>query len=173
MVGASTLEIDRPRLTARDERDGLLERQPSRVVLCRSTAPSREAVGSLREGGEVVLLVQEELAVEARALSGPIAGARVVEFPSGAGLGGALTALGREDVQHLLVEPGPRLLTSLWDDGLLDQLVLVHAGGMAGEGAPPLYEGAPPRDIEELVRAMLAVEAGLVGGDAATVWEPA
>ncbi len=172
MVGASTLEIDRPRLTARAEDGRPLERQPIRVVLCRSSLPSPDAVRALSEGGAIVLLAPDGLERETPRSSDRTAGARIIRYDAGAGLDGALLALASEDVEHVLVEPGPRLLTSLWDEGLIDQLVLVHAGGMAGRAAPALYRGGTEPEADELVQGMVAVEAGLVGGDAATVWEP-
>ena len=91
-------------------------------------------------------------------------------MPHGAG---ALAALGRAGIVSLLVEAGPRLLSALWDDDLIDELVLYHAGGMAGDGAPPLFVGESPGDSSSLVRRMRAVEAGLAGSDAVTVWRRA
>jgi riboflavin biosynthesis pyrimidine reductase len=142
------------------------------VILCGSTLPTEDTLASLPEGGGIALLVPERLERDAVALATPVSDGDVLVYGDDAGLGGALRALGRSEVQHVLVEPGPRLLTSLWDDSLIEQLVLVHAGGMAGEEAPALYRGSAQADTSELVRDMVAVEAGLVGGDAATVWEP-
>jgi riboflavin biosynthesis pyrimidine reductase len=70
----------------------------------------------------------------------------------------------------LLVEAGPRMLTALWDEDLVDELVLFHAGGMGGGDAPTLYAGDTQDDPTSLVRRMRAVEAGVAGSDAVTVW---
>jgi diaminohydroxyphosphoribosylaminopyrimidine deaminase/5-amino-6-(5-phosphoribosylamino)uracil reductase len=171
MVGVSTLEVDRPRLTARDESGSALERQPRRVVLARSTVPSAEALDAMGPGGDVLVLASGELVAAASEVGGPSA-VRVVPYDADEGLHGALVALAAEGIRHVLVEPGPRLLTALWDAGLIEQLVLVHAGGMGGREAPPLYDGAGPLDPEQLAAGMRSVEAAQVGGDAATVWEP-
>jgi diaminohydroxyphosphoribosylaminopyrimidine deaminase/5-amino-6-(5-phosphoribosylamino)uracil reductase len=171
MVGVSTLEIDRPRLTARDESGARLERQPRRAVLARSTLPSAEAVDAMGPGGDVLLLAPGALATPGT-LRGARSDVRAVPYDADEGLRGVLEALSVEGIRHVLVEPGPRLLTALWDAGSIEQLVLVHAGGMGGKEAPALYEGAGPLDPEQLAASMRSVEAAQVGGDAATVWEP-
>ncbi len=89
----------------------------------------------------------------------------------------ALLGIGLVDV---LVEAGPRLFTALWDAGVVDELVCVHAGGVAGPSAPAVYLGASPVDAsapgpgaDVLPHAMAPLECGLVGDVAASVWRPA
>jgi riboflavin biosynthesis pyrimidine reductase len=85
---------------------------------------------------------------------------------------GAVTALSGTDVVSLLVEPGPRLFGSLMAAGLVDELVVIHAGGLGGEEAPSLYVGEPQDDPSTLERPLRAVEAAVIGDDAVTVWRP-
>jgi riboflavin biosynthesis pyrimidine reductase len=96
--------------------------------------------------------------------------ARIVQFAIADGLRGAVRTLAEHDIVSLLVEAGPRMLSALWEADLIDELVLYHAGGMAGDGAPALYVGESSGDPATLVRSMRAVEAGLAGSDAVTVW---
>jgi riboflavin biosynthesis pyrimidine reductase len=119
--------------------------------------------------GTVIVLVPEEAGRD------PVLAeiARIAEFPIAEGLRGALCALAAHDVVSLLVEAGPRMLSALWDEDLVDELVLYHAGGMAGDGAPALFVGESPGDTATLVRRLRAVEAGLAGSDAVTVWRRA
>ncbi len=96
-----------------------------------------------------------------------------VESENGAhGLAGALEILGRRGVNEVLVEPGPRLFTALWEAAAIDILVTVAAGGMAGESGPPLYRGVADTTGETLLHRMVPTQAGIVGDVAVTVWRP-
>jgi riboflavin biosynthesis pyrimidine reductase len=83
-----------------------------------------------------------------------------------------MEALASTDVVSLLVEPGPRLFGSLMAAGLVDELVLIHAGGLGGEEAPSLFVGEQQDDPSTLTRPFRAVEAAVVGDDAVTIWRP-
>jgi riboflavin biosynthesis pyrimidine reductase len=85
---------------------------------------------------------------------------------------GALEVLGSRGVNEVLFEPGPRLLTALWEAAAIDMLVTVTAGGMAGEASPVLYEGAADTAGETLLHRMVPAQAGIVGDVAVTVWRP-
>jgi riboflavin biosynthesis pyrimidine reductase len=91
---------------------------------------------------------------------------------SGSPLADAFIALAERGVGDLLVEPGPRLFSALWRDGLIDWLVVVTAGGLAGDAAPALFLGDAQREGDALVRHMAPVEAGIVSDVSVTVWEP-
>ena len=56
---------------------------------------------------------------------------------------------------------------------ILQLLLIVTAGVMAGDSAPPLYLCAPQRECDALVRHMSPVEAGIVGDVSVTVWHRA
>ncbi len=76
-------------------------------------------------------------------------------------------------VVHMLVEAGPGLFTSFWDDRLIDELVVYHAGGVLGPHAPPTYRTADLLAASRLDRPFAIREAGIAGADAVTVWRPA
>ncbi len=166
MVGASTVAIDDPSLCVRAADESPAQRQPLRVVLARTEAPSADARMFHDGAGRVVILMPEEADAdpELEVL------ADVVTYPIADGLRGALRAVAARGVVSLLVEAGPRLLSALWDESLVDELVLYHAGGVAGEQAPALFVGESQEDATSLRRPMRAMEAGVADGDAITVW---
>jgi diaminohydroxyphosphoribosylaminopyrimidine deaminase/5-amino-6-(5-phosphoribosylamino)uracil reductase len=169
LAGAGTVAVDDPSLTVRDDDGALAPRQPRRYVLTRTEQPSADA-RMFRDGaGPVGVLVPDALELEPglRTL-----GARCVAWDTSAGLTGALEALAADDVVSLLVEAGPRLFSALVSSGLIDELVVLHAGGLGGEQAPPLYVGESQEDPATLQRDYRAVGAGVVGSDAVTVWRP-
>lgn len=169
MTGVATIAIDDPALTVRDSQGTAQVRQPKRVVLARTDQPPA-AARLFHDGlGRPVLLLPEEAdadpALEALA--------DVVGYPIAEGLEGALRALADQGIVSLLVEAGPRLLSALMEDDLVDELVIYHAGGVAGDGAPALFVGESQEDPTSLRRTMRAVEAGLAGSDAVSVWRRA
>lgn len=167
LVGAGTVAVDDPSLTVREPDGAHDEHQPKRVVLVRTTTPPPEARLFHDGHGPVIVLQPEETDADPRIES---SGAHVLTYPVSDGLGGALARLAEADVVDLLVEPGPRLFTALWEEDLLDDLVFLHAGGVAGDGAPPLFVGESEPDTSTLVRRMSAFEAGCAGSDAVSVW---
>jgi diaminohydroxyphosphoribosylaminopyrimidine deaminase/5-amino-6-(5-phosphoribosylamino)uracil reductase len=147
-VGAATLVADDPALTVRDAEGELAAVQPLRVVLVRTTMPPVEARVFTDGAAETLVLDASE------------------------GIDSAMRALAQRGVGSVLIEPGPRLLSALWDADALDELVLVHAGGMAGAAAPAAFLGTGDRTDDELLHRMEPVEAGIVGDVAVTVWRP-
>lgn len=169
LVGAGTLAADDCVLTVRDADGACAPRQPRRYVLSRTEQPSPDARLFRDDHGVVSVLLPDALEPEPALRA---AGARFVSYDAAEGIGGALTALGDDDVVSLLVEAGPRLFSALTSRGLIDELVILHAGGLAGEEAPSLYVGESQEDPCTLLRDYRAAEAGVVGSDAVTVWRP-
>jgi riboflavin biosynthesis pyrimidine reductase len=123
-----------------------------------------------RDGaGPVGVLVPDALEFEPELQA---AGARCVPWDASEGLAGAFAALAADGVVSLLVEAGPRLFSALVGSGLVDELVVLHAGGLGGEQAPALYVGESQEDPSTLQRDFRAIAAGVVGSDAVTVWRP-
>lgn len=172
LVGAATVIADDPELTVRDETGGRSEHQPLRVVLAHRTLPPRDSRVFSDGRAPTLLLVSDDLddSAESDALLESVV---VSRYDSARGLAGAMAVLGERGVCEVLVEPGPRLLSSLWrTPECLDRLVTVTAGGMAGPGAPSLYEGVPDRDSRRLVHRFVPLEAGIVDDVSVTVWRP-
>jgi len=149
VVGSGTAIRDDPSLTIRDERF-VSARPPVRVVL--------DARGRLVPTGRVfdeaapTLIATTADAPEARTAAWLRAGAEVLVLdrdPAGhVSLEALLGALGKRDVQGLLVEGGARLAWSFVRDDLVDRFVLYLApkllggvespGLLAGEGFAPV-----------------------------------
>lgn len=169
LVGASTARVDDPSLSVRDVAGHPARRQPRRVVLVLSEQPPAD-LRMLRDGlGDVTVLMPEDDELDPALAS---AGAAALGYDREGGLRAALGVLAADGVVAVLAETGPRLFTALWDDDLIDELVVVHAGGAAGEAAPALYRGRALEDVSSLDSRFRAVEAGLAGRDAVSVWRP-
>lgn len=169
-VGAGTLAVDDPALTVRDAHGALAEHQPRRVVLTRTSVPAPDA-RLFNDGNGAATVVVDETLVPAAGSALLGTGAVVLGYRSHDGLAGAFRALAADGCDDVLVEPGPRLLSALWTERLIDVLVIVNAGGMGG-AAPVLYHGPADADGDDLRPAMTAVSAAVVGDDAVTVWRP-
>ncbi len=169
-VGAATAKVDNPRLTVRDEGDRAAMRQPVRVVLGRTSVPSPSARLFEPVSGSPVVVVVGDAAERKAIVAVEHAGAAVVTYRYTEGIRGALTALAGYGIDDVLVEAGPTLATALWGERLIDELVIVHAGGMGGNAAPPLFMGSPDAASGDLVAWMKATESAVRGDDAITVW---
>jgi riboflavin biosynthesis pyrimidine reductase len=173
LVGAATVISDDPELTVRDDAGVRAEHQPLRVVLARRRIPGPDSRVFADDHAPTLLLLADDYG-DIAARDAPPDSVLVERFDAAKGLPGALAALGERGVGELLVEPGTRLLTSLWaGDGLVDALVTVTAGGMAGPSAPAVYAGEADRVARELAHRFTPAEAGIVGDVSVTVWRPA
>jgi len=168
LVSAATIAADDPALTVRDASGGLAECQPLRVILVREDVPLADSRVFLDGAAPTLVLASD--AAHADALGALPDTVTISRWQAEGGLTAALRALGDHGIGELLVEPGPRLLSALWDENLIDEYVTVTAGGMAGT-APPVYVGPGDRAGDELARRMRPVEAGIVGDVSVTVWD--
>ena len=113
LIGTGTALADDPSLTARDPEGRPLARQPLRVVMGRREIP---ATAALRDGAAALRI-----------------------FPE-ATPGEALAALGREDVQHVLLEGGPTLAAAFLRAGLVDRVTWYVAPKLLGAGKSAVGE---------------------------------
>jgi diaminohydroxyphosphoribosylaminopyrimidine deaminase/5-amino-6-(5-phosphoribosylamino)uracil reductase len=169
LVGNGTVAVDDPALTVRAADGVAAPRQPRRIVLTRTEQPSASA-RMFRDGlGPVTVLHPDAVDLEPELVE---AGAAGLPYDTTAGLAGAIAAIGDTGVVSLLVEAGPHLLSALVSADLIDELILIHAGGFGGERAPALFIGESQDDPASLERPFRAVEAAVIGDDAVTVWRP-
>lgn len=174
LVGTATVASDDPALTVRGADGTRAERQPLRVVLVRGRVPHADARVFADAAAPTLVLASDAAAPEVeRALAALPDGVLVERYPEARGLLGAFEALGSRGIGDVLVEPGPRLLTALWDVGLVDELVTVTAGGMAGAQAPSLYERELAHASDVLEHRFAPAETGIVGDVTVTAWRPA
>jgi len=149
LIGAGTALRDDPLLTVRlDAGDTDYGRRPARIVLdgrLRLPATSRLAATA---GDVPLVVVTHEGSDPARRRELEACRATVIEMPCDAGgilLAELLDELGRRDMTHLLVEGGPRVLSSFLRAGLVDRLAVFIAPKLAGGDpvhAPPGPAGA-------------------------------
>jgi diaminohydroxyphosphoribosylaminopyrimidine deaminase/5-amino-6-(5-phosphoribosylamino)uracil reductase len=167
LVSAATVIADDPALTVRSASGELAERQPLRVVLVREHPPQPNARVFTDSAAPTLILATGAPGV-CDAFPPTIERHECSGYP----LSDAFAALASRGVGELLVEPGPRLLSAMWSEGVIDRLVTVVSGGMAGAEAPDLFEGEPDAAAERLVPRFVPREAGIVGSVSVTVWEP-
>jgi diaminohydroxyphosphoribosylaminopyrimidine deaminase/5-amino-6-(5-phosphoribosylamino)uracil reductase len=143
IVGAGTAIADRPALTVRDERYARA-RPPLRVVL--DASGRVPASGPLFDGAAPTVIATSDAAPEGRVREWSAAGADVMVLDH-AGDGGValeplLHALGKRDVQGVLVEGGATLAWSFVRDGLVDDVIVYVAPTLVGGvGAPGALGG--------------------------------
>ena len=169
LVGAGTVAVDDPSLTVRDIEGKPAERQPRRFVLTRTEQPTADRRMFSDGLGPVSVLHPDAVELDEALAS---AGVLAVPYETDLELTGAIAALAAQDVVSLLVEAGPRLFSALAEADLIDELIVIHAGGLAGETAPALFTGEPQADPGTLLRTMRALESAVLGDDAVTVWRP-
>jgi diaminohydroxyphosphoribosylaminopyrimidine deaminase / 5-amino-6-(5-phosphoribosylamino)uracil reductase len=146
MVGSGTVEDDDPELTCR--LPGMLDRSPLRVVLGGGRLPplASKLVRTAREHGVLVFCPPGAEPSQLAALQA--AGCRVLQVATVAGrpwIPAVTEALVGQGVTRLLVEGGPTVWRAFFTSGLVDEVVVYHAGG---------YHGA--QDAAETVRSRLA-----------------
>ncbi|MBN2847582.1 MAG: bifunctional diaminohydroxyphosphoribosylaminopyrimidine deaminase/5-amino-6-(5-phosphoribosylamino)uracil reductase RibD [Coriobacteriia bacterium] len=173
LVGARTLVIDDPLLTVRGESSHMRDvtAGPRRVVLCRESVASPSA-RMFSDGGPLVTVLVPRGASERALRELGATSATVLSYSPEAGLSGALEALAADGIDDVFVEAGPGLFTALKDAALIDELITLTAGGLAGRDAPGLYDGSADQDGDRLAPVFAPVETGLVGEDVVTVWRP-
>lgn len=170
LVGAATAIADDPALTVGTADGGLAEHQPLRVVLVREQVPSADS--KLFVDGHAPSMVLASSEADDAALDALPDGVIVERYDERAGLRGAFAVLGARGMNDVLVEPGPRLLTSLWTSELIDELVVVSAGGMVGPQGPDVFLGDAERRGDVLAHRYTPVEAGVFGDVCVNVWRP-
>ncbi len=126
MVGVNTIITDDPQLTARAGKDGgRTEKQPLRVVVdSRGRTPLNARV--FQVPGKTLIAVTEEID-PAKSAALAEAGAEILLLPSKEGvvdLGELFNALGSKGIINLLVEGGPTLFGSLFEQRLVDRLLV-------------------------------------------------
>jgi diaminohydroxyphosphoribosylaminopyrimidine deaminase/5-amino-6-(5-phosphoribosylamino)uracil reductase len=154
VVGVGTALADDSSLTVRDPRFAEAP-APLRVVV--DTAGRLPASGHLFDGSAPTLVATTELAPEAARAAWVAAGAEVAvcerDAEGGVSLPELTAALGKRDVQGVLLEGGPTLAWSAVRDGVVDRVVWYLAPLLVGGAeAPGTLEGAGFAPIAEALR---------------------
>ena len=165
MVGANTVRIDDPSLTAR--RQGQIARDPIRVILdSKLGLPLESRVFTQASDAPtwVACAIDASPKRKSRFID---AGIRLLEVPLGTrglDLGILLKLLGESQVCSVLVEGGARLHGSLLEDGLFDYAQLFLAPLFAGDAGTPLLLGMDVAD-RSLAPRIMAPKYQRVGDD--------
>ena len=136
VVGSGTAMADDPSLTVR--LDGYAGRQPLRVLV--DGSGRTPATGKLFDGDAPVVVATTSAAPAAARDRWERAGAEVLAFdpaPAGVPLGALMEALGKRDVQEVLIEGGSRLAASVLVEDIADRLVLYVAPKVVGGSTAP------------------------------------
>lgn len=140
VVGAGTALVDDPSLTVREP--GYRGRPPLRVLVdARGRVP---ATGDLFDGAAPTLVATTELAPADRRAEWIEAGAEVSVYGSdahGVPLAELVAALGKRDVQGVLLEGGPTLAFSAVEEGVVDKVVVYLAPKLIGGAEAPTVLG--------------------------------
>ncbi|MEO8292128.1 MAG: bifunctional diaminohydroxyphosphoribosylaminopyrimidine deaminase/5-amino-6-(5-phosphoribosylamino)uracil reductase RibD [Actinomycetota bacterium] len=144
VVGAGTALADDPALTVRDPRFACAS-APLRVVV--SASGRLPATGHLFEGPAPTLVATTERSPDRSRSDWEAAGAEVqvceADATGGVSLPALVAALGKRDVQGVLLEGGPTLAWSAIRDGVVDRVVFYIAPILlGGTQAPSAVEGA-------------------------------
>lgn len=136
LVGSGTVAADDPELTCR--LPGMKDRSPIRVVLDSSASTSLGA--RLFEGLDIapVWIACTDAAPSERRDALERRGARVIvtdQTDSGSiDLGSLMRQLADVEITRVMVEGGPRVARSFWDQDLVDEAVFVTGAQPTGEG---------------------------------------
>jgi diaminohydroxyphosphoribosylaminopyrimidine deaminase/5-amino-6-(5-phosphoribosylamino)uracil reductase len=150
VIGARTAQLDDPALTVRDPR-WVSARPPMRVLVDASggTIPT----GRMFDDAAPTLVATSERCPEMRISGWQEAGAEVVvlgtDVDAGVSIDALVEALGKRDVQGVLVEGGATLAWSFLRDGFVDRIVAYLAPRViGGAGAPGMVAGAGFAPVE-------------------------
>jgi diaminohydroxyphosphoribosylaminopyrimidine deaminase/5-amino-6-(5-phosphoribosylamino)uracil reductase len=142
MVGSGTVLADDPRLTARDV-DAV--RQPRRIILD-SRLRTTPAARVFEPGGTDVVVITGPEADPAKAARLHDAGASVIRVAitsAGVDIEAALRALIPLGVSSVMIEGGSAVLTSAFEVGTIDKVLLFYAPLLiGGSAAPSLWGGS-------------------------------
>ncbi len=153
LVGVNTVLSDDPRLTARDDGEAALVRQPLRVVVD-SHGRTPVAARLFKQPGKTLLVTARE--VVEKELRWPGVEVEVEYLPAEDGsvdLAALVKLLGRRGLASLLVEGGGTITGSLFDRRLVDKVVAFIAPLIiGGKGAPSPVEGLGIERVAQALR---------------------
>lgn len=173
MVSATTANLDNPRLTVRGIQGTLEENQPKRIILVRSRIPNRE-LDLFNDGSAETIILAPDVH-DHHLFEGY--NAQIITYPQEGGLKGAFESLGTHGFNSVLVEPGQKLFTDMIKAELLDEFVMVTAGGFLGTESLKIYDGTAMLQYSRgenrvLDHRFVPFDAKIFGDVVATMWRP-
>ena len=172
LCGIGTVLADNPRMTVRDPRFDLADRQPARVVLDgKLRFPASAAM--LREPGRTVVFTRNSDDAAQQALR--TVGAEIESQPAGdeaLDLHAVCARLATLEFNEVLVESGPVLAGALLDAGLVDELVIYLAPMLLGATARSAFATRELLDLSDATR-FHCLETRSIGRDLRLTLTPA
>ncbi len=177
MTGANTIIADDPQLTARccGGRGGAVKKQPLRVIVD-GKGKTQLTARVFTEPGETLLVLGRKASKDEKEAYKKV-GAGLLELPSEEGyidLEKLMKALGERQITSVLVEGGSNLLGSLFDQGLVDKVIVFIApiiiGGEAaktvvgGKGVDKVVDSLKIENITEECFGQDIMITGYLGG---------
>lgn len=167
MVGVGTILSDNPRLTARDENDSPLKRQPIRIVVDNSGRTPRTAQIFSEPGNSIIATT-----LEVSKSSSKIPSTEWIQFPEKEGhvdLQSLIQHLAKKGISNILVEAGGTLSGSMFEQGLVDKVVaFVSPIIVGGRTAPSPVAGQGLDKISQALR-LTRVRVERFGADLAII----
>jgi diaminohydroxyphosphoribosylaminopyrimidine deaminase/5-amino-6-(5-phosphoribosylamino)uracil reductase len=165
VVGAGTAVTDGPSLTVR--LSGYRGRQPLRVLVDGSGRVP--AGGPLFDGTASTLVATTPAGAERAGGGWEAAGAEVLTLDGPAedrvSLARLMEALGKREIQNVLIEGGPTLAWSAAQEGLIDRIVVYLAPKLIGGAATPgILGGDGVENIADAI-ALTLCDVAMVGED--------
>ncbi len=159
LTGIGTVKEDNPRLTVRDVETS---RQPLRVVVDSrlETPEDAQVVGAGTLIAAAASYVKPMQVLQAR-------GAEIIVLPNAAGkveLADLMLELGRRGINELHVEAGYKLNGSLFNEGLVDELLIYLAPSLLGDAAQGMFHLPELKALSER-RALNIAEVRQIGPD--------
>lgn len=166
MVGGGTARADNPMLTARDMGAA---HQPVRIVVSCGLDLARD--GALaRSAAKIPLWLAHGQAADTGGWAN--LGARLIAVPKtadGVDVSALMFEFGKAGLTRILCEGGGKLAASLLAAGLVDELVVFHAGLALGASGLPSVAPLPFEHLTDAPRFALA-ELRQVGADSLQIW---
>jgi len=162
-VGIGTVLADDPMLTVRDAPTPRVA--PIRIIFDRhARTPLDSALVRTAREVPVIVVAEDPPARAARSLEK--AGVRVVRTSS---LYNELEHLKSEGVRSIVVEGGARLAGALWEQSLIDRLIIFQGPVVIGAGAQNAFAFAPATTIKKAAR-LAVLERRALGNDSMIVY---
>ena len=157
MVGANTIIVDNPKLSARGfcgDKGGKTRLQPLRVII---DGKGRIPPGAqiFKEPGKTLVVVAKPADIKKKDRLSK-AGAEILEMEAKDGiiaLNNLFEVLGKREVTSILVEGGSGLFGTLFDNGLIDKVIVyISPIIIGGQGATSAVGGIGANKVSESIR---------------------
>lgn len=161
LTGSGTVVADNPRLTCRLDD---VEHYPTRIVVDSRLSISEDAL-LLQTKGELIIATTQKASIDKKRMLEKKA--VVLDFPivsGGVDCAALMNSLAEREINHVLVEAGPKLLGSLIRDKLVDEFVFYVSPSLLGDCAIGMVSIQGIEKLEQRVHLKIT-QAEMIGSD--------